>query len=48
MMRTYGEPNMVMLRPLISRQRGDMFVLNALKVSYSLTTVHLKYTVQCF
>uniref|UniRef100_A0A914Y782 SOSS complex subunit A homolog n=1 Tax=Panagrolaimus superbus TaxID=310955 RepID=A0A914Y782_9BILA len=32
MMRTYGEPNMVMLRPLISRQRGDMFVLNALKI----------------
>uniref|UniRef100_A0AC35G1X9 SOSS complex subunit A homolog n=1 Tax=Panagrolaimus sp. PS1159 TaxID=55785 RepID=A0AC35G1X9_9BILA len=32
MMRTYGEPNMATLRPLISRPRGDMFVLNALKI----------------
>uniref|UniRef100_A0A914PHD3 Ints3-like C-terminal domain-containing protein n=1 Tax=Panagrolaimus davidi TaxID=227884 RepID=A0A914PHD3_9BILA len=32
-MRTHGEANVQTLRPLISRTSGDMFTLNALKVS---------------
>lgn len=34
MIRTYGEPNMTMVRQLFSRKPGDLFTLNALKVHF--------------